>query len=104
MMPRLAGVTLGLVLAARAVAAPPEPAVPKLDEGPPGRPAPAEESGARRLPATVAICRDQAAGRCWLVPTGDACGSAEVFRVVIDAPGRTDAADALAQCRAGPHP
>jgi hypothetical protein len=85
------GLVLGIVLAAG------EPYAPKLDQrrGPaPGGSADIEP--ARRLPATVAVCVDRAAGRCWTVAgTETACGGATVFRVVVAA----DAAGAVARCR-----
>jgi hypothetical protein len=90
-------VLLAAVLLARAVAAS-EPVAPKLEPSPPA--APAGEPRARPLPPTVAVCRDRAARRCWTAPRGTDCGGVDaVYRVVIAAPGRTDADDALAACR-----
>jgi hypothetical protein len=54
-----------------------------------------DEAPARRLPRTVAVCRDRASGRCFTAADGSACG-ADVFRVVIDGP---DVAVALEACR-----
>jgi hypothetical protein len=77
-----------------------EPRAPKLGDS---TPPPAEHEGepARRLPATVAVCQDPSARRCWLA-AGEAGCTAEggqVFRVVIDQPSRADAQRALDQCR-----
>jgi len=73
---------------------------PKLD--PPAAPAaPAPDPTARKLPPTIAVCRDVAARKCWTAPTADGCGGVDaVYRVVIAEPGRSDANDALAACRA----
>lgn len=91
-------VALAVILAARAVGAA-DATAPKLEPTPPA--APASDPTARRLPPTIAVCRDPGARKCWTAPTAAGCGGVDaVFRVVIAEPGRTDADDALAACRA----
>ena len=54
---------------------------------------------ARRLPAVTTVCRATDGSRCWTEPGESRCTSAAVFRIVIDEPGRSDVAQALADCR-----
>jgi hypothetical protein len=79
-----------------------EPRAPKLGDSTMPPPAERESEPAKRLPATVAVCQERSARRCW-VAAGEAGCTAEggqVFRIVIDQPSRADAEGALAQCRA----
>jgi hypothetical protein len=54
---------------------------------------------ARRLPPVTTVCRRAAPPACWSEPGERRCDGAEVFRIVIDEPGRPDPATALADCR-----
>jgi hypothetical protein len=57
------------------------------------------DTPARRLPAVTTVCRATDATRCWTEPGESRCASGAVFRIVIDEPGRSDVAQALADCR-----
>jgi hypothetical protein len=96
----LAAAVVGLLAVTAAHAGDTSPRVPKLGGEPP--PATDDAGGdARRLPRTLAVCRD-AAGRCWTTATAAGCTGppgADVYRVVPAAPDEVDAA--LAACRAG---
>ncbi len=59
----------------------------------------ADDEPARKLPAVTTICRAKDASRCWTEPGESRCGDGDVFRIVIDEPGRSDVAQALADCR-----
>jgi hypothetical protein len=99
MRTREAILALAVVLVAAAARAS-EPVAPKLDPPPTAPAVPADDAPARAIAPTVAVCRDRAAKRCWTAPRGADCGGVDaVYRVVIAAPGRTDADDALAACR-----
>jgi hypothetical protein len=92
---------VGALVVALVLAGAGEPTAPKLDPAPATPPAAAEEPApARRLPRTVAVCRDDAARRCWKAPRATDCAVDGLYRVVIDEPGRTDADEALAACSA----
>lgn len=58
----------------------------------------ADDEPARRLPPVTTVCRAEARG-CWTEPGESRCETGEVFRIVIDGPGRTDVATALDDCR-----
>jgi len=62
----------------------------------------ADDTPARRLPSVTTVCRAPADRRCWSEPGESRCASGEVFRIVIDEPGRSDVATALADCRKPP--
>jgi hypothetical protein len=62
----------------------------------------ADDAPARRLPAVTTVCRAPDATRCWTEPGEGACRDGAVFRIVIDEPGRSDVAAALAECRRPP--
>ena len=62
----------------------------------------ADGEPARRLPAVTTVCRTSDAARCWSEPGESACRDGAVFRIVIDEPGRSDVAAALADCRRPP--
>lgn len=86
------------VLAGAPAARADAPTVRPLEETP-DAPAPADAEPARRLPSTVAVCRD-APGQCRTAARSEDCGGLDrVFRVVPDGPA---VAAALAECRAAP--
>ena len=103
------GALLAVVVLA-ALARAEEPTIRKLDPGadvpaPSSPPSSTDEAPARRLPATVAVCLDREAGRCWLAPRGEDCRApatptGDVFRVVIDDAARVQPNAALADCQA----
>jgi hypothetical protein len=62
----------------------------------------AEDAPARRLPRVTTVCRTPDATRCWTEPGESTCRDGTVFRIVIDEPGRSDVAAALADCRRPP--
>jgi hypothetical protein len=62
----------------------------------------ADDPPARRLPRVTTVCRAAAERRCWTEPGESRCPRGEVFRIVIDEPGRSDVATALAECRRPP--
>jgi len=62
------------------------------------------DAPARRLPAVTTVCRRPGTTTCWTEPGEAPCARGEPFRVVIDEPGRSDVAAALAACRRPPTP
>ena len=61
-----------------------------------------DDEPARKLPPVTTVCRGSAPLRCWTEPGESRCDHGEVFRIVIDEPGRHDVTDALAECRQPP--
>ena len=57
------------------------------------------DAPARRLPPVTTVCRDRRTHACWKEAGESRCPMGEVFRIVIDEPGRTDVATALDDCR-----
>jgi hypothetical protein len=62
----------------------------------------AQEEPARKLPPVTTVCRAADGGRCWTERGESVCTGGDVFRIVIDEPGRSDVAQALADCRRPP--
>jgi hypothetical protein len=59
-----------------------------------------DDEPARKLPRVTTVCRaTDTTTRCWTEPGESRCADAGVFRIVIDEPGRSDVAQALADCR-----
>jgi hypothetical protein len=61
-----------------------------------------DDEPARKLPRVTTVCRAKDATRCWTEPGESRCADGGVFRIVIDEPGRSDVAQALADCRRPP--
>jgi hypothetical protein len=82
------------------------PTIRPLDPAAEETPAPTHSEPARKLPATVAVCHEPTAPRCWTAPRAEDCArdSGQVFRVVIGGAGGPDAVAALAQCRSAGAP
>ena len=101
-MRRAACLVLALALSGPCSAAE-APTIRPLDPGGEQPAPPAEPEPARTLPATVAVCHDPTAHRCWTAARAEDCAreTGQVFRVVLGDAGGRDAATALAQCRSG---
>ena len=61
-----------------------------------------DDEPARPLPRVTTVCRAPADSRCWTESGESRCAGGDVFRIVIDEPGRSDVATALADCRRPP--